>query len=79
MDGKAKAQWIAHNYPVVLKTYGGFKLNGETWHWDYARQEAVSETEMKAMHNAEREQRKAASEKAKWAQVGMNLEGSNGA
>lgn len=58
---------------MIARMYGGIIINGEKWIWDYAQNTAVKESDLLTMKKAEREKRKAASEKAKWAQVGLAL------
>ena len=50
----------------VCKMYGGMVINGEKWAWDYAKDEAVKESELMAD-----KERWAASEMVKYAQVKM--------
>ena len=45
----------------ICKMYGSIIINGERWVWDYAKDEAVLESELVAD-----KERFAASEKAKW-------------
>lgn len=56
---------------MLCRIYGGFKINGETFVWDYHQEKPVKESDLLAMKKEDREKQKAASEKAKWMQVGM--------
>lgn len=69
---------FAAMYPILVRSYGGVKLNGKSYLWDYAREELIAEDDLEAMKAADRKAREAESEKAKWAQVKMGLDDAQG-
>lgn len=59
---------------MIAKMYGGIVFNGVKYIYDYAKDELIKESDLLAMKKSEQNARKAASEKAKWAQVKMAIE-----
>ncbi len=57
----------------LCKAYGGMKINGESWVWDYVADTAVPEREMP--HGSERRK---ASERKRYAALRATLSGTEG-
>lgn len=59
---------------MIARAYGGICFNGVRYIYDYAKDELIKESDLLAMSKADQKARKAASEKAKWTRVKMNME-----
>lgn len=68
-----KARTIAAMYPVMMRTYGRFRMDGVLYVWDPVLQDIRASGDLKAAAKEEKEKRIAARAQAKRDQMGFTI------